>query len=84
MILYLLFPDRSEPDDWLGTVKRQIRYDELLRFCSAKGSSGIPTGLNRGILRALPRDQGLEACRQVAIDVIRSAMRFRPTERVGR
>lgn len=76
--------NRSELDHWLGTAKHQIRYDGLLWLCYPKGSSGVPTDLNRDILWALLRDQGLEAVSQVAIDDIWSAMRFRPSERVGK
>lgn len=63
---------------------RQTRYDGVFWLCYPKGSSKIPADLNRDILRALLRDQGLEAVSQVALDGIWSAMRFRPTERAGK
>jgi len=60
-----------------------IRPDGILWISYPKGGAKIGTDINRDSLWALMSDSGLRPVTQIAIDDIWSALRFRPTEKVG-
>ena len=63
----------------LGAVKP----DGLLWICYPKGGRKAGTDLNRDILWKLMEERGLAGVTLVAVDESWSAMRFRPSGRVG-
>jgi len=58
--------------------------DGLLWIAYPKGSSRIKTDVNRDILWQTLEPTGWRPVRQIALDEIWSAMRFRPAGQVGR
>lgn len=60
-----------------------IEYDSIFWVAYPKGGSSIKTDINRNKLWELLRPYGYRPVSQVAIDNDWSAMRFRPTEKVG-
>ena len=63
---------------------RVVKEDGLLWAAYPKGSSGIKTDINRDTLWRASECTGWRPVRQVAMDKVWSAIRFRPAERVGR
>ncbi len=63
----------------LGTVGP----DGLAWVAYPKGTSGVATDVNRDRLRALLAPAGWQPVRQIALDDVWSAMRFRPADKVG-
>ena len=62
---------------------RAVNEDGLLWVAYPKGSSGLKTDINRDTLWRATEPTGWQPVRQVAIDQVWSAMRFRPAEKVG-
>ena len=60
-----------------------IDQDGLLWIAYPKGSSGVQTDVNRDRLWDAIKPLGWRAVRQIALDDVWSAMRFRPAEKVG-
>ena len=63
---------------------RAVRPDGLVWIAYPKGSSGVKTDVNRDRLWEALEPTGWRPVRQVALDDVWSAMRFRPADRVGR
>ena len=63
---------------------RLVLPDGLLWIAYPKGSSRIKTDVNRDILWQTLEPTGWRPVRQIALDEIWSAMRFRPAGQVGR
>jgi hypothetical protein len=80
----LFVKDRNELDQFIDQVLTAIEYDALLWISYPKGSSGVKTDLNRDKLWKALADKGIRPVTQVSIDKVWSAMRFRPTEAVGK
>ena len=67
-----------------GAIKA-VGQNGLLWIAYPKGGSGVKTDVNRDKLAAaVVEATGWRAVRQVAIDEVWSALRFRPVERVGK
>ena len=64
----------------LGAVK----YDGLLWISYPKGSSGVKTDINRDSLWKILVGKGIRPVTQISIDEVWSALRFRPSEAVGK
>lgn len=60
-----------------------IDPDGLLWMAYPKGSSGVKTDVNRDRLWEAIKLLGWRAVRQIALDEVWSAIRFRPAEKVG-
>ena len=58
--------------------------DALVWVAYPKGSSGVKTDLNRDKLWDALKTTGWRPVRQIAMDHIWSALRFRPAEKVGK
>lgn len=63
---------------------RAVKQDGLLWVAYPKGSSKVKTDVNRDKLWAAVEPTGWRPVRQVALDEIWSALRFRPAELVGK
>ena len=63
---------------------RLVNPDSLLWMAYPKGSAKIKTDVNRDTLWQAVEPTGWRPVRQIAIDEVWSAMRFRPTGQVGR
>jgi hypothetical protein len=74
----------DELDRWFPIARDAVKYDALLWICYPKGGKKAGTDLNRDILWRAVSERGMNAVTQIAIDETWSALRFRPTERVGR
>ena len=61
-----------------------ISTDALAWISYPKGSSGVRTDVNRDKLWAALKSSGWRPVRQIALDDIWSALRFRPAEKVGK
>ena len=68
----------------LPTATKATKYDGLLWVSYPKKSSKVDTDLSRDTLWEPPGETGLRPVTQVSIDKTWSAMRFRPTEKVGK
>lgn len=60
-----------------------VKPDGLLWICYPKGGTKAGTDLNRDLLWQRMSERGLAGVTLVALDETWSAMRFRPTDRVG-
>ncbi len=62
---------------------RALKPDGLLWIAYPKGASRVGTDVNRDRLWEVVEPTGWRPVRQVALDDVWSAMRFRPAEKVG-
>jgi hypothetical protein len=81
---HLFAKNSSQLADLVPTAAKAIRYDGLLWVSYPKKSSKVETDLSRDALWELPGATGLRPVTQVSIDVTWSALRFRPSEKVGK
>jgi hypothetical protein len=81
---HLFAKNSPELADLVPTAVEAIRYDGLLWVSYPKKSSKVKTDLSRDTLWELPGATGLRPVTQVSIDGTWSAIRFRPSEQVGR
>ncbi|GAG12697.1 unnamed protein product [marine sediment metagenome] len=61
-----------------------VKYDSLLGISYPKKSSKVESDLSRDVMWELMADTGLRPVTQISIDPVWSALRFRPTDEVGR
>jgi hypothetical protein len=61
-----------------------LKYDGLLWISYPKRSSKVQTDLSRDAMWELTAGEGLRPVAQVSIDAVWSAVRFRPSEEVGK
>ena len=79
----LFIKDRAELESFGPQAIRAVAYDGLLWVCYPKQTGKIKSDLNRDSLWKLMEPTGLSPVMQIAIDETWSALRFRPTEKVG-
>lgn len=60
-----------------------VERDSILWLAYPKGTSKIATDINRDSIRATAETFGLSTVSAISIDDTWSALRFRPTDRVG-
>lgn len=65
-------------------VLRTTAFEALVWVAYPKGSSGVKTDVNRDKLWDALKSTGWRPVRQIALDNIWSALRFRPAEKVGK
>ena len=75
---------KPEVRDNVPGVLKALKNDGILWLSYPKGTSKVPTELNRDILWGMMKEYGLEGVAMVSIDDTWSAMRFRPAEQVSR
>ncbi|GAA1989089.1 DUF3052 domain-containing protein [Kitasatospora viridis] len=81
----LLFaPDAAALERELDGALAAVPHDGLAWVAYRKGGAKAGTDLNRDILQARLADHGVTGVTLVALDETWSAMRVRPTDRVGR
>jgi hypothetical protein len=80
----LFVKDSLELGEFKTAILNAIRYDGLLWISYPKGSSKVKTDLNRDILWEKMADTNWRPVTLVSVDETWSAMRFRPTEVVGK
>ena len=71
----------------LAFLKKDLQHigpDSLLWFAYPKGSSKVKTDINRDRVRETGEQFGITTVTAVSIDDTWSALRFRPTDRVGK
>jgi hypothetical protein len=68
----------------LPIAMRAVKHDALLWIAYPKGGAKAGTDLNRDILWNAVSPHGLSGVALVSLNDVWSAMRFRPSERVGR
>ena len=69
---------------WVPQAIAAVRRDGLLWVAYPKGASGVKTDVNRDRLWEAVLSLGWRPVRQIALDEVWSALRFRPAEDVGR
>ena len=74
----------QELENQVPDIVKALKNDGLFWICYPKGGSKIKTDLNRDILRAAMEKFGLTGVRLISIDNVWSAIRFRPTNKVGK
>ena len=74
----------DELEELVPTALDAVVFDGLLWVSYPKGSSGVETDLNRDILWEKLLSKGIRPVTQVSIDKVWSAIRFRPTDQVGK
>ena len=74
----------NELQELLPVVLKAVKYDALLWITYPKGSAKAGMDINRDSLRIEVEKHQLSATTLVSIDDTWSALRFRPSERVGR
>ena len=79
----LFVHNSTEYHDLIGAALDALKYDAVFWICYPKKSSKVKTDLARDVLWELMSDTGLRPATQVSVDTTWSAMRFRPTEKVG-
>jgi hypothetical protein len=63
---------------------KSVSADALVWVAYPKGSSGVRTDVNRDKLWDALKPTGWRPVRQIAMDPVWSALRFRPAEKVGK
>jgi hypothetical protein len=74
----------SEIEDQAPLISKVLKNDGMLWVCYPKNGSKIKTDLNRDILRKALVRFNLEGVSLISIDNVWSAMRFRPSDKVGK
>jgi hypothetical protein len=80
----LFVKNRAEYEQWGATAVAAVKYDGLFWLCYPKQSSRVETDLSRDMMWQLVEGTGLRAATQIAIDEVWSALRYRPSQLVGR
>jgi hypothetical protein len=80
----LFIKNSQELENQVPTVLKTLKKDGLFWISYPKGGSKIKTDLNRDILRAAMEKFGMAGVSLISIDHVWSAMRFRPTDKVGK
>jgi hypothetical protein len=75
--------DRSELERFLPAALQAIKYDALLWIAYPKGGAKAGTDLNRDILWDAVAQHHFSGVTLVSLNEVWSAMRFRPSEKVG-
>jgi len=75
--------DMSELQRFLPTALQAVKYDALLWIAYPKGGSKAGTDLNRDILWNAVEKHNFSGVTLVSLNDVWSAMRFRPSEKVG-
>ncbi len=73
----------AEARQLASDAMQKVSPDALLWIAYPKGGSKMPTDVNRDRLWDALQETGWRPVRQVALDEVWSAMRFRPAEKVG-
>jgi len=82
---FLLFVNSlAEVEQIVPPTLETSHPDTLAWVAYPKGSSGVETDVNRDRLWAALKNTGWRPVRQIAVDDIWSALRFRPAEQVGK
>ena len=81
---HLFAKNSSELADLVPVAVQAVQYDGLLWISYPKKSSKVETDLSRDALWELPGETSLRPVTQVSIDETWSALRFRPSEKVGK
>lgn len=68
---------------FLPVATQAVKYDALLWIAYPKGGAKADTDLNRDILLNAVSQHNLSGVTLISLDEVWSAMRFRPSERVG-
>lgn len=74
----LFVRNQADLATYIQATADSLKPGGLLWVTYPKGASKVETDLNRDILYALMTEYGWEAVRQVAMDDVWSAMRFKP------
>ena len=80
----LFVKHKQDLEEFLPIAREAIKHDGLLWIAYLKGGAKAGTDLNRDILSQAVESQGLSSVTLVSLDEVWSAMRFRPSERVGK
>lgn len=82
--VHLFVRNRADLDQFIDKALESVVYDGLLWISYPKGSAKVDTDLNRDILWELLLEKGIRPVTQVSIDDTWSAIRFRPSDAVGK
>jgi hypothetical protein len=82
--VHLFVTNSQDLDRWRQVAMDAVEYDGLLWISYPKRSSKVETDLSRDVLWALMEGTGLRPVTQISIDKVWSALRFRPSELVGK
>ena len=82
--VHMFCNDEQEVKHWLPIAMTHLDYDGIYWISYPEGTSGIKTDINREKLWQMLEGQGYSAVSMVSIDAIRSAIRYRPKEMVGK
>ena len=83
-LIHLFVAHQADLERLGPAVLEALKYDGLLWISYPKRSSKVDTDLTRDRGWELLTEAGMRPVTQVSIDDVWSALRFRPTERVGR
>jgi hypothetical protein len=81
--VHLFVKNSTELEQLRPQAMESVKYDGLLWISYPKKSAKVESDLSRDILWELMNGTGLRPVTQVSINNVWSALRFRPTERVG-
>ncbi len=82
--VHVFVANSDELDELMRVALDAVLFDGLLWVSYPKGGSGVETDLNRDILWEGLSSKGIRPVTQISIDKVWSAMRFRPTDQVGK
>lgn len=74
----------AEVDQVVPPTFQSVPEDALVWVAYPKSSSGVKTDVNRDKLWQALKSTGWQPVRQIALDTVWSALRFRPAEKVGK
>ena len=76
--------DKNELERFLPAALQAVKYDALLWIAYPKGGAKAGTDLNRDILWDAVAQHRFSGVTLVSLNDVWSAMRFRPSEKVGK
>ena len=81
---HLFATNSAQLAELLPTALAACKYDGLLWISYPKKSSKVESDLSRDALWELPGETGLRPVTQISVDQTWSALRYRPSEQVGK
>ena len=81
--VHIFVNNHAELDNRIDEAIKAVKYDGMFWISYPKGSSKVKTDLNRDTIWKAMLVKGIRPVSLISIDEVWSAIRFRPSEKVG-
>jgi hypothetical protein len=81
--VHIFVNNHAELDNCIDEAIKAVKYDGMFWISYPKGSAKVKTDLNRDTIWKAMLVKGIRPVSLISIDEVWSAIRFRPSEKVG-